>query len=172
MRLDAEEVRDAVLETAGKLDLTMGGPGVRMFGFKDDHSPVYDYTLFDPDAPGAYRRTIYRFTVRSAADPFLDRLDCPDASLLTPKRSVTLTAIQALALWNNPFMLRMAEHLAERSGSGEMTLAGKVRREVRLVLERDPRADEQRMYEGYASRHGLANLARVLFNTNEFLFVD
>jgi hypothetical protein len=85
---------------------------------------------------------------------------------------VTLTAIQALALWNNPFMLRMAEHLAERSGSGEMTLAGKVRREVRLVLERDPRADEQRMYEGYASRHGLANLARVLFNTNEFLFVD
>ena len=76
-RLDAEAVRDSVLAVAGKLDLTAGGPAVQMFYFKDDHSPVYDYARFDPDAPGAYRRSIYRFIVRSVPDPFMERLDCP-----------------------------------------------------------------------------------------------
>jgi hypothetical protein len=163
-RLDAEEVRDSVLAVAGKLDLTMGGPAVRMFWFKDDHSPVYDYSRFDPDSPGAYRRSIYRFAVRSVGDPFLERLDCPDASLLAPKRSMTLTAIQALALWNNSFMLRMSEHLASRAVT--------VPAMVRLALGREATLEERRMYEEYAGRYGLANLARVLFNTNEFLFVD
>jgi hypothetical protein len=161
MRLDAESVRDATLLVAGKLDLTMGGPSVRQFGFKDDHSPVYDYAAFDPDAPGAYRRSIYRFLVRSAPDPFMERLDCPDPSLLTPKRSTTLTAIQALAMWNNRFMVRMADHLAARA-------AGDRDRLGRLVVGRALSKAEA----DYGTRHGLANLARVLLNTNEFLFVD
>ena len=160
-RLDAESVRDSVLLAAGKLDLTMGGPAVRQFGFKDDHSPVYDYAAFDPDAPGGYRRSIYRFLVRSAPDPFMERLDCPDPSLLTPKRTTTLTAIQALAMWNNRFMVRMAEHLAARA-------AGDGDRLGRLVLGRRLATEEA----AYGARHGLANLARVLVNTNEFLFVD
>ncbi len=86
-----------MLAVAGNLDLTMGGPSVQMFFFKDDHSPVYDYTRFDLDAPGANRRSIYSFIVRSVPDPFLERLDCPDPSVLTPKRSTTITPIQALA---------------------------------------------------------------------------
>jgi len=164
-RLDAEAVRDASLAVAGKLDLKMGGPGVRMFGFKDDHSPVYDYTKFDPDSEGGYRRSIYRFIVRSVPDPFMERLDCPDPSVLTPKRSTTLTAIQALAMWNNPFMLRMASHMAERVGS-DVSLAG------RLVLGRELDAAELALYREYAAKHGMANLSRLLLNTNEFLFVD
>src|SRR5205823_13337559 len=113
-RLDAESVRDAVLAVSGKIDLTMGGPSAEQFGFKDDHSPVYDYSRFDIDSPASYRRSVYRFIVRSAPDPFMDRLDCPDASLLAPKRNTTITAIQALALLNNPFMVRQAEHLTQR----------------------------------------------------------
>ncbi len=161
IRLDAESVRDSTLLVAGKLDLTMGGPSVRQFGFKDDHSPVYDYAAFDPDAPGGYRRSIYRFLVRSAPDPFMERLDCPDPSLLTPKRTTTLTAIQALAMWNNRFMVRMAEHVAARA-------AGDGNRLGRLVLGRDLSKSEA----DYGARHGFSNLVRVLLNTNEFLFVD
>jgi hypothetical protein len=136
-----------------------------MFWFQDDHSPVYDYARFSPDEHGAYRRSIYRFIVRSVPDPFMERLDCPDASILTPKRSVTLTAIQALAMWNSRFMLRMSEHLAERAG-GDVDLAG------RLVLGRELTAEETAQYRAYADKHGMANLARLLLNTNEFLFVD
>jgi len=163
-RLDAEAVRDSILSVAGKLDLTAGGPSVELFLFKDDHSPVYDYARFDPDAPGAYRRSIYRFLVRSVPDPLMERLDCPDPSVLTPKRSTTITAIQALAMLNNPFVLRMAEHFA--------TLAGSPDRAVRLALGRDSTESERALYSEYSAKHGLVNLCRLLFNTNEFLFVD
>jgi len=172
MRLEAEAVRDSVLAVAGKLDLTEGGPGARMFFFKDDHSPVYDYARFDPDAPESYRRSIYRFIVRSVADPFFERLDCPDPSLLAPRRSTTLTAIQALALWNNPFMTRMAEHFAARLAREEATLDGQIRRAVQLAFGRDAAPDEAQALAAYARRNGMANLARVLFNHNEFLFAD
>jgi hypothetical protein len=168
-RLDAESVRDSVLSIAGKLDLTAGGPAVRWFWFKDDHSPVYDYERFDPDGPGAYRRSIYRFIVRSVPDPFMERLDCPDPSVLTPKRSTTLTAIQALAMINNPFVVRMAEHFAERLRRTSPELSEQVKTATMLVWNRPPESDA---YERYAKQHGLENLCRVLFNTSEFLFVD
>ncbi len=172
IRLDAESVRDAVLSVAGKLDTAMGGPGARMFWFKNDHSPIYDYARFDPDGEGGHRRSIYRFIVRSVPDPFLERLDCPDPSLLAPKRTTTLTAIQALALWNNPFMLRMAEHFAARIRETSTDPRTQIDTAARLLFGRDASPKEQQLYSEYAARHGLENLARLLFNTNEFLFLD
>ena len=171
-RIDAEALRDAMLAVAGKLDNTMGGPSVQMFWFKNDHSPTYDYARFDPDSPGAYRRSIYRFIVRSVPDPFMERLDCPDPSVLTPKRSTTITAIQALAVWNNAFVLRMAEHFAERISQAGPTVEARVPEAFHLALGRSPTAAELERYGSYGSRHGLANMSRVIFNTNEFLFVD
>jgi Protein of unknown function (DUF1549)/Protein of unknown function (DUF1553)/Planctomycete cytochrome C len=171
-RLDAESVRDSVLSVAGKLDLTTGGPAVRWFRFKDDHSPVYDYARFDPDDPGSYRRSIYRFVVRSVPDPFMERLDCPDPSVLTPKRSTTLTAIQALTMMNNPFVLRMSEHLAERVQQRSDSLPEQVSEAVRLCFGRDPAARESEAFVSYAKQYGMVNVARLLFNSSEFLFVD
>ncbi|MDX1982058.1 MAG: DUF1549 and DUF1553 domain-containing protein [Bryobacteraceae bacterium] len=172
LRLDAESVRDSVLAAAGKLDLAMGGPGAQLFWFKNDHSPVYDYAKFDPDGEGGYRRSIYRFIVRSVPDPFMERLDCPDPSLLAPKRTTTLTAIQALALWNNPFMLRMAEHLATRLRKQSADPDAQVRMAAQLLFGRDPNAEERELLISHVRRHGLENLARLLFNSNEFLFLD
>ena len=172
IRLDAETVRDSVLAAAGKLDLTMGGPAVRMFFFKDDHSPIYDYTRFDADSPGAGRRSIYRFVVRSAPDPFMERLDCPDPSLLTAKRNVTLTAIQALALLNNPLIVRMSEHFAGRLMAEAPSTGDRVRRAARVLYGREPTAKQLRDFSAYADKHGFTNLCRLLFNTNEFLFAD
>ncbi|QOY91676.1 PSD1 and planctomycete cytochrome C domain-containing protein [Paludibaculum fermentans] len=171
-RLDAEAFRDSVLAVSGKIDLTAGGPPVQMFFFKDDHSPVYDYARFDPDSPGAYRRSIYRLIVRSVPDPFLERLDCPDPSVLTPKRSTTITAIQALAAWNNIFVLRMSEHFAELLRGRESDAAAQVREAIRLALGREATERELELYAKYAQQQGLANFCRVLFNTNEFLFID
>ena len=66
-------------------------------------------------SPANYRRSVYRFIVRSVPDPLMERFDCPDVSMITAKRTTTITAIQALALLNNPFVLKQAEHLAERA---------------------------------------------------------
>jgi hypothetical protein len=171
-RLDAESVRDAVLAVAGKLDLTMGGPSAEQFWFKDDHSPVYDYAKFDVDSPASYRRSVYRFLVRSVPDPFMDRLDCPDPSLITARRNTTITAIQALALLNNPFIVRQSEHLAERV-KGLATENGQQAAWLyRLTLSRQPESPEVQRLARFASQHGLENAARAILNSNEFLFVD
>ncbi len=139
-RLDAESVRDAMLSISGKLDSTMGGPSVQQFFFKDDHSPVYDYARFDVEDPKNFRRSIYRYIVRSVPDPFMESLDCADPSILTPKRNVTLTAIQALTLYNNRFVLAEARHLAERLSQMHTDPAAQIEAAYRLCLGRSPTA--------------------------------
>ena len=171
-RLDAESIHDSVLQVSGKLDLKMGGPSVQQFYFKDDHSPVYDYARFDVDNPASCRRSIYRFLVRSVADPFMDRLDCPNASLLTPKRNTTLTAIQALALLNNPFMVRMSQHFAERVRGLAGDVSNQLAAAYGLALAREPTSEESRVFGAYIAKYGLENACRLIFNSNEFLFVD
>ena len=171
-RLEAEAIRDAVLWTSGRLDRTAGGPSARLFFFKDDHSPVYDYARFDVDDPAASRRSVYRFIVRSVPDPFMDCLDCADPSLLTPKRYATLTAQQALALLNDRFMIREAERFAARLESEAGTQEARIERACRLALGRPPAAEEREILAGYAREHGLANACRLVFNLNEFIFID
>ena len=96
-RLDAEEVRDAALAVAGTLDRSRGGPGFEPFRFKDDHSPIYDHEdLARLLAPECRRRSIYRFTVRSVPQPFLECMDAADPNLNVPVRSSTITALAGL----------------------------------------------------------------------------
>ena len=75
-RLEAEAIRDSVLQVSGKLDPKMGGPGFQLFGLIDDHSPHYLYEKYNPDDPASHRRSIYRFIVRSVPDPWMTTLDC------------------------------------------------------------------------------------------------
>ena len=98
----------------------MGGPGFELFRFKDDHSPVYDHD--DPawiDPPDGRRRTVYRFVVRSVPNPFLECLDGADPNLNVPVRNETITALQALALLNDPFMISQAEGVRRPPAQGE-----------------------------------------------------
>ena len=171
-RLDAESLRDAVLAVSGQLDRTMGGPSAEHFFFKDDHSPIYDYARFDFASPEARRRSVYRFLVRSVQDPFMESLDCADPSLLVDKRSSTLTAVQALALLNDPLMVQQSEHFAARLRAHSRDLGRQVDYAYRLALARPPEPEEARLLADYAGRRGTANLARLIFNSNEFLFVD
>ncbi|RIK88909.1 MAG: hypothetical protein DCC67_00030 [Planctomycetota bacterium] len=171
-RLDAECVRDAVLAVAGKLDPTPGGPPFRTFGFKDDHSPHYNYDQYDPDDPATHRRSVYRMIVRSVPDPFMTTFDCADSSAVVPKRNETVTPLQALALMNNPFMLRMAEHFAARVEPAGPSSAQRLAAAWRLACGRDPSAEELAPLAAYADKHGLPAACRVIFNLNEFVFVD
>jgi hypothetical protein len=171
-RLDAESIRDAVLAISGRLDPRLYGPGFRPFGFKDDHSPHYKYEEYNPDDPATLRRSIYRFLVRSVPDPFMETLDCADPSLRVEKRNQTLTALQALALLNNKFMVRMAGHLAARVERIGPNLSDCLTAAHRLALGRSPAAEELELLTTYSRKHGLANACRLLLNTNEFSFVD
>ncbi|MGQ0637435.1 MAG: DUF1553 domain-containing protein [Planctomycetaceae bacterium] len=171
-RLEAEAIHDAVLAISGRLDLTMRGPSVRQFWFKDDHSPVYDYERFDIDSADARRRSVYRFIVRSVPDPFMECLDAADPSLLTPRRNTTLTALQALSLLNNRFMVRHAEHFATRVRAISQDPAEQVDAAYELALGRAPHTSEWQALVKYIDQHGLENACRLILNCNEFIFVD
>ncbi len=171
-RLDAESIRDAALFVAGKLDLTMGGPSVDHFFFKDDHSPVYDYTQFDVDSPASYRRSVYRFIVRSVPDPFMDCLDCADPSLLVPRRNTTLTALQALSMLNNRLMVKGAEHFSARIIRAGGNLDQQIRLAYQLAFGRSPHPEEVRPLADFVAEYGMANGCRLILNSNEFIFVD
>jgi hypothetical protein len=173
-RLDAEEVRDSILAVSGNLDLTMGGPGFELFRFKDDHSPIYDHGAIDKiNDPKTWRRTIYRFTVRSVPNPLMECLDCADPSINTPVRNTTLTALQALALLNDPFVVKQAECFAARvECEAGPSPASWLVRACTLAFGRPPSQSELPALTCYVRKHGLVNACRLLLNTNEFVFVD
>src|SRR6185369_8183197 len=135
-------------------------------------TPVVDYLGFDVDHPDNYRRSVYRFIFRTLPDPFMETLDCADASQLTPVRSTSVTALQALAMLHNRFIVRQSEHIAGRLEKQSPDLPGRVRAAFDLIFGRSATAREVALVSDYATKHGLANAVRMLLNTNEFMFVN
>ena len=174
-RLGAEAYRDSMLQIAGRLNLTMGGPGVEQFtkGKGQQDTPKLDYEAYDWSQPSAARRSIYRIVWRGIADPFMEALDFPDMALLSPKRGTSVSALQALALYNNEFVLHHSRHLALRLRKAHPNnLDRQVSAATHLILLREAEESELSELTAYAQQFGLAALSRVLFNSNEFLFID
>jgi hypothetical protein len=170
-RLDAESLRDTTLAVTGCLNRAMHGPGYRDFDYEEAYAPIYRYVT--PDSADLWRRSIYRFIVRSTPHTFMSTLDCPNPANLTPARLETTTALQSLALLNNDFMLRQAGHWAERlEREAGADPAAQVRRAYALALAREPAEDELAAAVATVQSAGLVQLCRMLFNANEFLYVD
>ncbi|MEI7683537.1 MAG: PSD1 and planctomycete cytochrome C domain-containing protein [Planctomycetota bacterium] len=173
-RLDAEQLRDALLAASGKLDLTVGGPSVMQFQYSDPNpevSPRIDYDAFDPDSPASNRRAVYRFLFRNVNEPLLDAFDSANPSLSSPRRDSTITPLQALSLFNNKFVLRQCEHLAERLKREAKDVPDQVELAYMLLYARRPSAEELGLVRSFIDRHGLVHACRVLVNANEFLFI-
>ena len=168
-RIEAEALRDTVLLVSGKLDRRMEGPSFKDFVIEQpQHSPHYQYHKANHDDPATHRRSIYRFIIRSQPQPFMETLDCADPSQLVDKRGETTTALQALALLNNAFMVRMAEHFASHVEKDPDPIV----RAVELTLSRKPTTEEHVLFKSFAGKHGLSAMCRLLFNFSEFSFVD
>lgn len=170
-RLDAESLRDAVLATTGKLNSDMFGPGYRDFEYQEEYAPVYRYVT--PDSPELWRRSVYRFVVRTTTHQFLTTLDCPSPANLVPARNVTTTALQSLALLNNDFMLRQSGYFASRvqTEAGDDAI-DQVTQAFRLAFGRQPSAAETAAAIKLVRARGLVQLCRMLLNANEFIYID
>ncbi|MBT6153678.1 MAG: DUF1553 domain-containing protein [Planctomycetaceae bacterium] len=168
-RLDAESLRDAVLQVSGKLDLTMEGPSFRLFRYRDGNVP--DYILLDEPGPETWRRSVYRFNIRTFQSPLMSAFDCPNASVQTPKRNFSTTALQALSLMNNRFTFQQSQYFAARvtAEAGEDP-SKQANVAYRLALLREPTKSQRRQAVSFIENHGLFSLCRVLLNTNEFLY--
>ena len=170
-RLDAESLRDATLAITGKLNKTMYGPGYRDFEYQEEYAPVYRYIT--PDSADLWRRSIYRFVVRTTTHQFLTTLDCPSPANLVPARNTTTTALQSLALLNNDFMLRQAGYFAERiTSEAKDDSVASVNKAFQLAFGRHPNPDERTAAMLLLKNRGLSQLCRMLLNANEFVYVD
>jgi hypothetical protein len=171
-RLDADEIRDAMLAASGELEPTIGGPSV----------------------PGSQpRRTIDIRSTRNTRDALLDAFDAPDGNITTPRRNATITPTQALLLINGDWTLARAEALAarlERLKPASVELEERIILAYRWVLGRQPDPEEvaeSAVFLEYqaglppAPAHrarlsgdhaALIDLCHVLLNSNEFLYVD
>jgi hypothetical protein len=171
LRLEAEVLRDAILKASGELNPQIGGPPYADYETFTHNSQFY--TMIDPVGPEFHRRTIYRTWLRSGRSAMLDAFDCPDPSTTAPRRAVTTTPVQSLALLNNSFVLRMSDSLAERaSAEAANNPATQVDQVYRLAYAREPSAEERETLARFVEQHGLLALCRVIFNSNEFLYAE
>ncbi|MCC6143987.1 MAG: DUF1553 domain-containing protein [Candidatus Hydrogenedentes bacterium] len=173
-RLDADAYRDYTLAATGRLDLTMGGPGVKNFTEAPGPqlTPALNYAGYDWNSAGAGRRSIYRYVWRGIADPFMEALDFPDLGLLSPQRGFSASSLQALALYNNNYVLYHSAAFAKRLEAESPDLDERITLATSLLWYREPSASELMAFRDYANGYGLPALCRVLLNSNEFLFVD
>ena len=170
-RLEAETVRDAILSVSGLLNPQVGGAPYQDFRTFNFNSQFFE--MIDPETPDAHRRTIYRTWIRSGRNSMLDALDCPDPSTTAPRRAVTTTPVQSLSLLNNSFVLRMADATSKRLEAEEPAdISTRIDRLFQRAYGRDLMDTERAPLVEFAEKHGLAALCRVVFNSNEFVYME
>ncbi|MFN5626718.1 MAG: PSD1 and planctomycete cytochrome C domain-containing protein, partial [Planctomyces sp.] len=145
-RMDAEMIRDNLLAASGLLDLKQFGPPIRPpqpAGFWNKvGGQQYDYQV--SPGTGKYRRSIYIVLKRSAIHPSLSTFDGPARFACTVQRSRTSTALQALALLNEPVSVDAATALAGRmlSSPGADTDSRRLTHGFQLCTARTPEPAE------------------------------
>jgi hypothetical protein len=184
-RLDAEALRDALLAVSGTLDGRRPGP------HPFPPIPAWHWTQHNPfkDVYPSARRSVYLMTQRLQRHPILGLFDGPDTNTTTATRSTSTVPQQALFLLNSPVLRAESEALARRLLAAPEGTAGRLRLAHELALGRPPRPEEAERAAAYldAYRQELKKIetpaerleleawlsfARVLFCSNEFVYVD
>ncbi len=99
-------------------------------------------------------------------------LNCADPSQQVARRDDAITALQSLALLNNKLMVSMAKHFANDLKQSKPNMHSAVIEAFSRTMGRKPTNNEVSDLSAYAKQHGLTNTCRLLFNLNEFSFVD
>jgi cytochrome c553 len=184
-RLDAEAIRDAMLDAAGTLDWTRPGP----HPFPDIADWSWTQHFPFKAAYPSNHRSVYLMTQRLHRHPFLGLFDGPDTNTTTDVRSSSTVPLQALFLMNSIFMRDTAAAFARRACRDASDPRERVCRMEELAYSRSPTSDETAKAEEYLAQYrhlalttGLnparadteawQSYARVILTANEFFYVD
>ena len=121
--------------------------------------------------PEDWRRMIYMTKVRQEKDQIFGAFDCPDGSMVVPKRSRSTTPLQALNLLNSRFIMQQAEIFAERLKSESATDFEHVDLAWQRCFQREPTETEKAASQAFIEHEGLVQFASAMLNTNEFVFI-
>ena len=177
LRLDAESIRDSLLSLSGRLSPVRGGPSA-LLDVPADVAQGFEFFKWFASSPAEQRkRTVYTFQRRSVVQPFMETFDAANMSASCSRRNTTTVAPQALTLLNGDLVNDEAVHFARRViGEAGEDRAAQVGRAFRLVLGRTPSADERdqavRAFADAPAEQAVARLGVVLFNLNEFLYLQ
>ncbi len=179
-RLEGETIRDAILAASGSLDLTAYGPSVR------PHISAYQDGRGKPDSgplDGVGRRSVYLEVRRNFITPLFLAFDYPLPSTTVGRRSVSTVPSQALMLMNNEFVASEAAKWATRALSERNTTVRLDNMFLRAYGRLPDSTDRPQISEflgQQAARYPgataedprvWADLAHVIFNSKEFIFV-
>jgi hypothetical protein len=184
-RLDAESIRDAMLEVSGDLDATIG------VAHPFPPAATWDWTQHKPFNAlyDTNRRSVYLMVQRSQRHPYLSTFDGPDPNVSTAERTASITPLQALFVMNSEFVQERSEHWAARLLDAAPDNAQRVNLVFQSAFARPPTVEERERalaYLGEAPRkleaadvspdlltqESWASFLRGLLASNEFIYID
>jgi Protein of unknown function (DUF1553)/Protein of unknown function (DUF1549)/Planctomycete cytochrome C len=180
-RLEAEAIRDSMLVVSGRIDRTMEGPGILPY--------LTEYQVGrgkPPSGPldGNGRRSVYLAVRRNFLNPMFTAFDYPTPFTCIGRRTVSNVPAQALVMLNNPFVLQQAELWAKRTlAVPNQTTEQRVNAMYESAFGRSPTkrelsaateflTEQAKEYGKPNHPRAWADLAHVLFNAKEFIFVE
>lgn len=192
-RLEAEELRDSLIFTAGQLDETPFGPPV-------DVEVRSDGLVTSKRTEQGWRRSIYVRHRRKEMPTFLEVFDLPQMNPNCTVRKNSTVVSQPLLLVNNKMVYDIAALFAKRI---QAQTGGDSKKQVdavyQLAFQRDPLPEERKIAlaslrllgqskeatmplvarkpeeakkQNKTAHDGLSNFCHVLLNSAEFLYID
>ena len=146
IRLDAEEIRDSVLQVSGRLSFERGGPALPLT--LKNVNTIAPYFLEDNAIIGddvKFRRTAYQPIMRGSQMEGVDILnlfDFADPDQVVGIRNATTVPTQSLYLLNSPFFKEESRKFADRILSESTSIEDRVSRVHRLALNRVASKDD------------------------------
>jgi hypothetical protein len=173
-RLEAEPLRDSLLQISGQLDTKVGGT---IWTF-ENYKLVFNHTSEDATTYGSNRRAIYLPVIRNHVYDLFELFDFPDPGTVNGNRADTTIAPQALYLMNSPLVLRTTATMAKQLlTEKKLNSAQRVEWLYAKVYNRKPTAKESQravtfVNEFCQERHSSWQaLCQALLSSNEFLYL-
>ena len=173
-RLEAEPLRDSLLELGGLLDKQVGG---FVWTF-ENYKLVFNHTSEDATTYESNRRALYLPVIRNHVYDLFELFDFPDPGTVNGNRADSTIAPQALYLMNSPLVLRATESMAEALlKEADLTNAQRVQRLYAQVFNRPPTVKETQravVFINNFAQNRLASwqaLSQALVSSNEFLYL-
>jgi hypothetical protein len=174
-RLEAEEIRDAMLAVAGVLNPKSGGPGVMVPVEKELVDLLYKPSQWQiaKDPTEHNRRSVYLLAKRNLRLPFMEVFDQPDMQISCARRESSTHAPQALELLNGDFSNGMARALSDRlRREGGASVRQRIDLAYKLAAGRAPNQAEARSATRFLETQPVEEFALAMLNLNAFLYVE
>ena len=164
-RLEAEAIRDRMLDVAGVLNKQMYGPSI----------PIGNYKKTFDDSPKTWRRSIYLQAHRAVEHPTLSLFNSPNTEVSVGARSTSTGEESTLFALNSKLSWELADHFAKRiDGYSAKNSDQIINNAYMLALSRPPSQEETAIgldLLGNGEFDNLVKFCHVLLGINEFIYI-